>query len=217
MDGDGNAFFCGNFSSGASFWPQILKSMGEGDIFTAKLDSEGNWLWAARAGSIENDRAWDMSLSANGDAYLIGSFRQSCAFGAIQLLSSGDNDIYVAKLSGEGTWDWALKAGGGSIDAGFGIKVTPTDEIYATGSYYTTCHFGSITVSSLGSEDVFVGRVILGETVEHYQLTSFWTELTEQNEVNVSWTTSYESGMLGYSLFRATTSNLNNAELNRLK
>lgn len=51
MDGDGNAFFCGNFSSAASFGPQILKSMGEGDIFTAKLDSEGNWLWVRVAGS----------------------------------------------------------------------------------------------------------------------------------------------------------------------
>ena len=48
MDGEGKAYVTGEFNT-ATFGSHVLTSSGEWDIFAAKLDSFGNWLWAVEA------------------------------------------------------------------------------------------------------------------------------------------------------------------------
>ncbi len=56
VDSSGNAYVTGFFRSpSADFGSTTLNSSGAYDVFVAKLDSSGNWLWAERAGGSSNE------------------------------------------------------------------------------------------------------------------------------------------------------------------
>jgi hypothetical protein len=65
----------------------------------AKLDASGTWLWAQRAGWNADDFCSDIDIDQNGDISLAGSFWGETRFGEISLVSNGDYDIFIAKLS----------------------------------------------------------------------------------------------------------------------
>ncbi|HQC31964.1 MAG TPA: SBBP repeat-containing protein, partial [Candidatus Cloacimonas sp.] len=46
VDANGNSYVTGNFTGSATFGSTTLTSSGYNDIFVAKLDINGNWLWA---------------------------------------------------------------------------------------------------------------------------------------------------------------------------
>ena len=50
VDANGNSYVTGYFYNSATFGTTTLTSSGYADIFVAKLDSSGNWLWAKQAG-----------------------------------------------------------------------------------------------------------------------------------------------------------------------
>ena len=68
------------------------------DIFVAKMDSNGNWLWAKKAGGTNWDGGSSIDVDANGNSYVTGVFFYIASFGTTTLTSSGGYDIFVAKL-----------------------------------------------------------------------------------------------------------------------
>ena len=50
VDDNGNSYVTGFFKESATFSTTTLTSRGDYDIFVAKMDSNGNWLWAKHAG-----------------------------------------------------------------------------------------------------------------------------------------------------------------------
>ena len=55
IDNSGNSYVTGMFHETASFGSTTLTSSGGGDIYVARLDADGNWEWATRAGGSSDD------------------------------------------------------------------------------------------------------------------------------------------------------------------
>ncbi|HIF48339.1 MAG TPA: hypothetical protein EYQ68_00335, partial [Cytophagales bacterium] len=83
------------------------------------------WGYVAKAGGSSNDLVDGIAVDSSGNAYVIGIFSYTTTFGSTSLTSSGDTDIFIAKLSSSGSWQWAVKAGGSNSEGGFGIAVDP--------------------------------------------------------------------------------------------
>ena len=65
----------------ATFGDTDLTSRGEKDIFLAKLDSDGNFLWAVRAGSDGRGRRQSVSRwMPMGIVYVVGTLRRDREF-----------------------------------------------------------------------------------------------------------------------------------------
>ncbi|MDD4035658.1 MAG: hypothetical protein PHO16_09640, partial [Candidatus Cloacimonetes bacterium] len=154
-DGNQNTYVTGCFEGNIQFGDIGLESQGAEDIFLAKLDNEGNWLWAFSFGGTGSDKGLDLALDANGDIYMTGYFSDAVSFGSYPLLSSGASDIFVLKLSNNGIIIDAAQGGGSGNDIGTGIGMLPSGQIAICGSFEEDAQFGDTNLSSMGEQDIF--------------------------------------------------------------
>ena len=159
IDDTGNCYVAGFFNGTATFGDITLTSSGGADIFVAKLDSDGNWLWATRAGGSSWDEGNGITIDDAGNTYVTGSFYQIATFGSYSITSSGNKDIFIAKLDSDGNWLWATEAGGSGFDDGDGITTDNEGNSYLTGRFEETASFGSYSLTSNGSGDIFVAKM----------------------------------------------------------
>ncbi|NQV17956.1 MAG: SBBP repeat-containing protein [Armatimonadetes bacterium] len=117
------------------------------------------WQWAIQAGGILADEGRSITVDDAGNSYITGTFGGTATFGSYTLYSSGENDIFVAKMDAIGIWQWAIQAGGISDDSGYGITIDDAGNSYVTGYFKDTATFGSYTLASSGWEDIFVAKI----------------------------------------------------------
>lgn len=152
-------YITGYFDGTATFDSTMLTSSGSYDVFIAKYDATGNFQWAERAGSTGEDFARNVALDGNGNSYITGTFRGVAHFGGTTLISSGVEDIFIAKYDGSGNVLWAKKAGGTNKDAGNGIDVDGSGNSYITGEFQGIATFGNTTLTGSGPlPDIFIAR-----------------------------------------------------------
>jgi Beta-propeller repeat len=167
VDGAGKVFVTGYFESTASFGNTNLTSSGYDDLFIAKYDSRGNFLWVRQGGGptmpppgTSGDVGYGIAADAAGNAYVTGDFQGTASFSGTNLISAGINDIFVAKYDGGGKLLWIRRAGGALADTGLHIAADNAGNCYATGFFRSTSSFGSfnLTVSGSGTADMFVTK-----------------------------------------------------------
>jgi hypothetical protein len=167
LDAAGNAYVAGSFTGTARFGTTVLTSAspGEQDVFVAKLDAVGNYLWAQSAGGSGYDWANAIAVDAQGNAYVTGYFSSSAAaFGGLSVSNaSAAGDAFVAKLEGStGTWQWAVRAGGPDAESGAAIAVDAAGNVVVSGVFESSvADFGpiSLTNARAGASDVFVAKL----------------------------------------------------------
>ncbi len=96
---DGSIYVAGRFAGTGTWGDTSLVSAGEDDVFLAKLDADGEPLWAVREGTVYSDYATDISLLADGTAYLSGVLDADL----------GGGTSLIAKYSSAGTRAWAYQ------------------------------------------------------------------------------------------------------------
>jgi len=159
VDGAGNAYVTGEFSGTVDFDGTSLSSDGDFDIFVAKYDAGGNFLWANSAGGSGFDRGRGIAVDSSGNGFVTGRFSGTADFNGTSLSNAGGGDVFVAKYDASGNLLWATSAGGTESDAGLGIAVDSSGNAYVTGGFGGTADFeGTSLTSNAGSEDVFVAK-----------------------------------------------------------
>lgn len=159
VDPQGNSYATGHFSGTATFGNTILTSSGNWDMFITKLDTDGNFIWTKNIGATYRVSGIKISADNQGNIYVTGMFSGTALFGNTSMTSDGDGDIFIVKLDPNGNIIWARSAGGPNSDSGRGISVDSQNNIYITGSFRETAHFGNITVTSEGSDDAFIAKL----------------------------------------------------------
>lgn len=170
-DGDGNIYVAGNFQSDSiTFDSTTLYNnfAGLADIFLAKFNQTGDFLWVKRAGSNRTDRVRSVCVDPSGNVYITGQFAgTSITFGSTTLTNAdflGDfSDVFVAKYNSAGSVQWAKRIGGDDMDDAYSITSDTNGNIFVTGTFYNT----SITVGSYtltnhdnagSSMDIFIAK-----------------------------------------------------------
>ena len=160
VDGFGNTYVTGYFTSVASFGSITLSSNGVDDVFLAKLGVNGMFAWAVKAGGINSERALSIKTDGAGNSYITGYFYGTATFGSIVITSSGAQDIFIAKYNNAGLCLWAKRAGGTGADIGNGITVDNLGNVIVVGEFDGSATFGSTVLNSMnGSTDVFTTKL----------------------------------------------------------
>ena len=160
----GEVYITGTFVGTATFGSTKLTAAGNkvgySDIFVAKLDKDGKFLWAVSAGGSSYDYGNGIALTKAGNVHIAGAFRDQATFGTQQLSSKGYTDIFTAKLSSDGKFLWAVGAGDSGSDSAEGVAVDGQGNSHITGYYRETLQFSSskkVTASKLS--DIFVAKL----------------------------------------------------------
>lgn len=170
VDAGGNVYLTGQFIATADFDPGPgtvnLTSFGSIDVFLAKYNSSGNYIWAKKIGGASNDDVKNIWMDAGGNLFIIGTFLGTADFdpgaGVVNLTSSGNNDICFAKYDANGNYVWAKSIGGANNDSGWKIVVHATGNVYICGSFSGTSDFdpgpGTVNLTSAGVDDLFFAK-----------------------------------------------------------
>ncbi|GGF19617.1 hypothetical protein GCM10011383_34000 [Hymenobacter cavernae] len=182
VDATGHLYTTGSFSGVATFYNAAgtALTVNGGSTYVARLDvATGNWQWAVcstgGSGPFIGSR---IAVDAAGNPYVSGLFQRTMTFagsnGPITLASTiapneytyTTPDLFVARLSPtDGTWQWAVRAGGASNDFSGGIAADPTGHVFVTGAYIGNATFSSpnggvLTVPGFANgTDIFVARL----------------------------------------------------------
>lgn len=164
-DAAGNTYVAGSFHGRQTFGSTTLSSNG-GDAFVGKLDASGQWLWVVRGGGSSFDQINALTLDAAGNVYVAGEFASADARFGTPLVSNGGRyvgtDLWVAKLSGSGQWQWATSAGGTGDDSAQGIAVDAAGNVSIVGEFRSTLltlGASSLTNSSPNYPNLLVARL----------------------------------------------------------
>jgi len=114
VDTQGQVVVTGLFRGAAQFGNINLNSAiningsPSADIFTAKLDSNGNWLWVKKGSSITEDRPTDICVDGQNNIYITGQFSQGITFDQTHS-NSTLNVGYLVKYNSAGQEQWFSK------------------------------------------------------------------------------------------------------------
>ena len=110
------------------------------------------------------DEIYATVVDSQGNVINTGLFHDTVDFdpgtGTFELTSSGNEDIFIQKLSPDGQLLWAKQLGGNNSDTGLDMLIDNNDNIYITGWFMDTVDFdpgaGVYELTSAGSWDVYV-------------------------------------------------------------
>ena len=147
LDTNGNVFVVGQTLSRNFPTRNAYDSTANGadtnlcDVFITKFNASGSSLiYSTYLGGISNDVAGDIAIDSAGNAYITGS-TESPDFphiNAFQSVNNGLNDIFVTKLSSNGTSIVYSTFLGGSVDDfGRAIAVDSSGSAYITGKSWS--------------------------------------------------------------------------------
>jgi len=155
LDDTGNVYVVGYFDSALTFDDggagEIELTSAENDVFLAKYDQDGDFLWATKAGGALGEYAYGLSVDGSGNSYVTGRYASNpVTFGdgepnetVLPGLGGDDgDDVFVAKYDTDGGLIWAKSAGGSSANRGADIDVDGTGNSYVIGSFSGTATFG---------------------------------------------------------------------------
>ena len=169
VDGQGNSYVTGTFNGTVLLGNTLLTatvaspvSTMPSDVFVAKLDVAGNYLWAVQMADNQSVGIGGLAVDMVGNVYLTGgfdSFRVSFGTnGPVLFNSSANSEAFVAKLDGRtGQWLWARRAGGVGNDYAGSVAINAVGDAYIVGdSQSGTAGFGAFTLASPGA---FIAKI----------------------------------------------------------
>lgn len=165
VDSTGNIYVTGYFNGAADFDPGpgetlLTSSFNDRSIFIAKYSSTGGLVWANEYGSDSSkDYGRAIAVGPGGNVFVTGWYGDPIDFGGTVLPENNNGDIFVVKLNSSGTVLWATGMGGPSYDAGEGIDVDASGDVYVVGHFEETVNFGGHARTASGFEDAFLMKL----------------------------------------------------------
>lgn len=163
VDSEGNVYLTGYtgskddllpFTTGAfQVAPNALT-----DAYIAKLDGEGNLLWASFYGGDDNDYANGIALDSDNNVYITGS-TESLDFPTSANgfnTNQGGGELFVLKFAPDGTRLFAGLYGGASGDVGEKIVVTSSNEVFVVGSTSSEFFPSGNPISGTGDDAIIM-------------------------------------------------------------
>jgi len=170
-DSVGNIYVTGEYNGTSTFGTITLPFSGSRSIFLVQYNAiTGVAQWAQTGTGTVNMSGQGVAVDSLNNVYMTGFFTATTTFDTITVTAVGTTDMFVAKYNNSGTIQWVRTAGAASSsNSGYGVAVDPADNIYVSGAFQNMTTFDTITVTAVGSFDVFMAQYNTSGTVQSVQ------------------------------------------------
>lgn len=126
------------------------------DAYIAKLDNDGDLIWATFYGGSENDIATGITLDESNNVYVTG-YTESTNFPTTESSANkGGNDLFVIKLSENGAIQNSSLFGGDSDDEGTDIEIDENGNVFVLGSSASEFFPSENPIQGSGSDIILI-------------------------------------------------------------
>jgi hypothetical protein len=151
VSADGSTLTAGGFTQTMTVGATTLTPVGGQDPYVIKTNPDGTNAWAVSAGGAGSASAWQISGFPDGSAVVTGTFSGTKTFGAYSITSAGGADVFVAKISAAGTWQWASRAGDATDQNVVDIVALADGSSAITGIYKSAWSIGGTNLPWVGT------------------------------------------------------------------
>lgn len=132
-DAAGNVYVSGNSAGPAQFG---ALSHPDPQMFVAKMDPQGNFVWVVGDPVADYADGADLALHPNGSIYVVGTYRYYMAAGPHVMQNGGSNDVFLARYSSATGAGLELSGGNsGGPDFGQHLAIDGYGNVHFTGQY----------------------------------------------------------------------------------
>jgi hypothetical protein len=176
VNDSGHIYITGSFSGKVDFDPSVvlsdtsyLESKGINDMFIARFDQSGNFVWARRIGDTTADCE---GAAVKGDLFghivVTGVFTDTVDFDpspskTFELKSVGGHDIFITKYDNAGNLIWAKQFGAALEDSSIGLDIDMAGSLTTVGLFRDSVDFNPAKevykMGSKGNSDIFVNKL----------------------------------------------------------
>jgi hypothetical protein len=159
VDDSGHVFIAGWFGGTVNFGGGNLTSAGSWDIYVAKFDADGNHIWSASFGDVNDEYAYGLALDDLSNVILTGWFIGTVDFGGGVLTSAGGfGDIYVVKFDAGGNHIWSARFGDADDQYAYEVAADPSGNVIVVGHFDGTVDFGGGALANIGGLDMYIAK-----------------------------------------------------------
>lgn len=160
-----NVYITGSFQSATIlFGPTTLTNTDATestyDMYIAKYDSTGTFLWAKSAAGDTSEYSRSISTDPLGNIYVTGSFNSTTlSFGSAALTNSGSYDMYLVKYDSAGNDIWASSVGGNKIERGNATATDSLGNVYVSGGFQSSAiNIGGTPFINSGTFNMYLAK-----------------------------------------------------------
>jgi hypothetical protein len=163
VDARGYCHVAGLFQGAASFGSHaIATSTGENsDVFLARLDPDGRWLYAAQAGIACRHQSCRLAIDTRGAVYIAGDFIGAFHSDWFSITNATPlvPDLFVGKWTRAGYVQWAKAVGVSATQGAVDIGVDALGRSFITGLFRGTAPFDGHPLTSRVMGDLFTASL----------------------------------------------------------
>jgi hypothetical protein len=158
IDSAGNVYGVGYYADSAIFSGISVHGEKGNHFFLAKYAKNGSLLWIKSTGLVTGQSQGNgITVGKDNYLYVTGYFSDSLTLNNTVLTSSGSDDIFLAKYDFDGNIQWVVRGGGPGYNLSRSVSTDRVSgNIYITGSFSGSAHFGSKDITSFGGDDIFL-------------------------------------------------------------
>jgi hypothetical protein len=160
VDSLGNTWVAGDFARTVNFGGGVLDAgLIASDLYLAKLDTNGNQLFASRYGDANaSEVGEELAIDADGNVLFAGEFAGGVNFGGGLRTTTGQDDGFLVSLDQNGGYRWDKQFTGSSDANGTAVAVDASGQIAVVGEFVTNVDVGLGPMQGFGANDVFVAK-----------------------------------------------------------
>ena len=223
-DASGNIYVTGYYYGTAQFGTFTLNSVNNTqDIFIAKLNSSGTFLWVKSAGGPLSETPYAITVDNQNNAIVTGEFQGAAVFGS-QTISSTINpyinnpsfDVFTCKYDGSGNFVWVQQGSAHLDDRGIDVGTDASGNVFVCGQFSDTITFGQTHLNTIQNAVFIIKYNAAGQEqwfVKAGAINSISNGLVVDNNNDVYVTGDYTGNMI---FFGSPNNTLNGAFSNRV-
>lgn len=166
-DGSGNIYLSGWFADTVDFGGVVLESRGSQDMFVAKLDPNGNTIWARSFGGAQGDGGNEIAVLSGGDIVVAGiSEGDFIVDGQTFPAGGGERDSYVMRMNRAGEVLWVVPASGPGNERIRAISMNEAGEVFVGFQFRGQLNMGGKQLASQGDWDGAAAKLSRDGTLE---------------------------------------------------